>query len=591
MSKERDPMLKLFAYMQPYYPKLAISSVYSIINKIADLMPPVMVAWIIDNLSGNPPSWVVNLLGTADPITVATALALLIMFVFAFESFFEWLYDRGFQSLAQEVQHDLRLDAYTKMQDREMAFFERERTGNLMAMLNNDVNQLQTFLNTGFNEILQMIVLIIFCGFVLVSVNLPLAMLGLVPVPIIIVASFFYKNLMSPKYKVIREAVGYVSNRLENNISGISVIKSFTAEKFERDRLAEESAYYRDKNIDAIRYNTAYVPIIRMFVAVGFTLTMLVGSYWLLQGKGGLTLGSITLFAMMIQRLLWPITRLGRIFDQYERANASARRVFALLDADKRIKEIEEPFTCTRSLGRLSVQDAHFSYQEGLPIVRGLSIEIAAGETIGIAGSTGSGKTTLIKLFLRLYDLDRGSISVDGVDIRDWSLRSLRQNIGLVSQDVYLFHGSVRDNIAYGMEDVPLEAVIGASKRAELHDFVDALPDAYESIIGERGIKLSGGQRQRLSIARAILKDAPILILDEATSAVDNETEKSIQKNLQSLTKDRTAIIIAHRLSTIRNADNILVLQDGQLAESGRHDELLERGKIYADLWNVQLGL
>ncbi len=584
-------MFKLFAYMQPHYGKLAISSFYSIINKIADLMPPVMVAWIIDNLSGNSPSWIVALLGTEDSMQIAVALALLIMLVFAFESFFEWLYDRGFQGLAQQVQHELRVDAYSKMQNRELAYFERERTGNLMSMLNNDVNQLQTFLNTGLNEILQIIVLVLFCGAVLMSVNAPLALVGLVPVPLILVGSFFYKNLMSPRYAKIREAVGYVSNRLENNISGISVIKSFTAEDFERERVWEESQHYKLMNLDAIRFNTAYIPMIRMLIAVGFTLTMLLGSYWFLTGKGGLTLGSITLFAMMIQRLLWPITRLGRIFDQYERANASARRVFSLMETEKKILEVEDAYSVKRARGEISLREACFAYQDSLPVIRNLSLEIDAGKTIGIAGSTGSGKTTLIKLFLRLYDLYSGSIEVDGIDVRNWSLDSLRKNIGLVSQDVYLFHGSIKDNIAYGMQGKSLNEIETAAKRAELHEFVMTLPDAYDSMIGERGIKLSGGQRQRLSIARAVLKDAPILILDEATSAVDNETEKSIQRNLEGLTANKTAIIIAHRLSTIRNADQIIVLKDGQLAEAGQHDELLALGEIYAELWDVQLGL
>jgi ATP-binding cassette subfamily B protein len=327
-----------------------------------------------------------------------------------------------------------------------------------------------------------------------------------------------------------------------------------------------------------------------MLIALGFAATMALGAYWILSGNGKLTVGELTLFAMMIQRVLWPVTRLGSVFDEFERAKASARRIFGLMDTPNQIPNPENPISITNLKGEIELKNVHFQYDKGLEIIKDLNLKITSGSIIGIAGTTGAGKTTLIKLLLRLYDTTSGEILIDNHSIKDFDLTQLRRNIALVSQDVYLFHGSIRENIAYGMGDISLEAIENAAIKAELHDFIIQLPDRYDTIVGERGIKLSGGQRQRLSIARAILKNAPILILDEATSSVDTETERAIQKSLDELTKGKTALIIAHRLSTLRHADKIIVLKEGNIAESGSHESLLAKAGIYADLWNVQIG-
>jgi ATP-binding cassette subfamily B protein len=422
-------------------------------------------------------------------------------------------------------------------------------------------------------------------------VSVPLGLIGIAPIPFIILGSFYYQKKIAPFYKDIREGVGILGNRLENNISGILVIKSFTAELFEMKRVAAASTNYRDANFRAIRWNAVYVPIIRIFITLGFAGSLMVGTYWVLFEPGKFTIGSLAFFAMMIQRLLWPVTRLGVIFDEYERARASARRIFGLLDTPNQIQNPDHPQILPVQIGNISLKDLTFYYKKGSPILNRINFEIKAGQTIGVAGPTGGGKTTLIKLLLRLYDVKGGSIQIEGIDLRHLDLKDLRQKIALVSQDVYLFHGSVKENIAYGMPEVNNASLIEASKKAQLHDFIETLPDKYETIIGERGIKLSGGQRQRLSIARAMLKDAPILILDEATSSVDTETERAIQQNIRHLTKNKTAIIIAHRLSTIRNADKILVLKDGNIQESGHHEELIALNGVYADLWRVQIGI
>jgi ATP-binding cassette subfamily B protein len=581
---------RLFKYLGAYSRKINFTILTSIINKIVDLMPPIMVGWLIDSVSGNTPRWIAEYFNISTPLSIAMFFGFLIIIIFGVESFTEWLLKLGFMRLAQRVQHDLRIDAYKQMQGREIAYFENNRTGNLMAIMNDDINQLERFLNTGFNEIIQLITLIIFASIWLFGVSWELTLIGFLPIPLILVGNFYFQRLIGPYYREVRKAVGELSSRLENNISGILVIKSFTAEDYETERVEKVSENYRDKNFQAIKFSAAYVPLIRMLIAIGFGATMALGAYWIIIGNGKLTVGELTLFAMMIQRVLWPLTRLGSIFDELERAKASIRRIFGLIDAPNEIPNATNPVKIETVKGNISLENIHFSYPNGLKIINGLDINIKAGETVGIAGTTGSGKTTLIKLLLRLYDVNSGEIKIDDHNLKNWDLTKLRKNIGLVSQDVYLFHGTIAENIAYGMGDVSTVEIIVAAKKAELHDFIIQLPETYETIVGERGVKLSGGQRQRLSIARAILKNAPILILDEATSAVDTETERAIQQSLNQLTKGKTALIIAHRLSTLRHSNKIIVLKDGNIAESGTHQALLAKSGIYSDLWNVQIG-
>lgn len=583
-------MRRLFQYLDNYKSSLSFAIFSSITNKIFDLMPPFLTAWLIDTVSGNVPAWISSWTGMSDLWSIVIFITILTLIIFGFESFFEWLFKREFMQLAQRVQHDLRMDAYNSLQNRELGYFEEQRTGNLMSMLNNDVNQLERFLNNVFNEIVQLIVLVLFAGWSLCAVSLELGLLGMLPIPFIIWGSVYYQKKVAPYYKEIRENVGMLGSRLENNISGILVIKSFTAERFETQRVREVSEDYLKANYKAIRWSSVYVPIIRIFITLGFAGTLMIGAYWVLYEPGRFTLGSLAFFAMMIQRLLWPVTRLGVVFDEYERARASARRIFGLLDTPNQLPDPKQAKENLQWQGDITLENVDFHYQNGQTILKNVNLNIQAGQTIGVAGPTGGGKTTLIKLLLRLYDVTKGSVSLDGIDIRHIKKDTLRRQMALVSQDVYLFHGTILENIAYGMGEIGLKKVIDAAKKAQLHDFIDALPQKYEAIIGERGIKLSGGQRQRLSIARAILKDAPVLILDEATSAVDTETERAIQQNLAQLTKDKTAIIIAHRLSTIRQADKIVVLKDGHIREMGTHEALVAQNGVYAELWKVQTG-
>jgi ATP-binding cassette subfamily B protein len=366
----------------------------------------------------------------------------------------------------------------------------------------------------------------------------------------------------------------------------VLTVKSFNREEKEFNRILTSSTEVKSANYHAIKLSAAFIPIIRIAILFGFTATLLIGGFMALDGEINVAMYSVLLF--ITQRLLWPLTELGDTFDLYQRAMASFKRINALKNTQP---DIQNGSIEAGSIEKfIALEDVNFSYVDNFPVLNDVSINIKKGSTTAIVGSTGSGKSTLIKLLLRLYDVKAGKIKFDDIDIKDLNIHSLRKTIGLVSQDIFLFEGTVFENIAYGNLEASNGDIWKAAKLSESDEFINLLPNKEDTIVGERGQKLSGGQRQRISIARAILKNPEILILDEATSAVDNETEAAIQRSLDTLKEGRTVIAIAHRLSTIRNADIIYVLEKGQIVESGTHEELVKLKKVYANLWDVQTG-
>ncbi|MCB0225309.1 MAG: ABC transporter ATP-binding protein, partial [Anaerolineae bacterium] len=507
-------------------------------------------------------------------------------------SIFQYAYAVLWLNLAQALQHELRIDAYAHVQSLEMAYFEDRSTGGLMAILNDDINQLERFLDIGANEILQLITTIMVIGGMFIVLVPSVAWMTILPMPIIIWGSIRFQKLLAPRYAAVREQVGVLNSQLSNNLGGIATIKSFTAEAYEVKRIAKESDYYQETNRRAIKLSSAFVPLIRMVIVIGFIAIMVFGGQMALNGT--LNVGVYSVLVFMTQRLLWPLTRLGDTLDLYQRAMASTARVLDLLDTQPQIIEGTTHLPVQQIRGEITFDNVIFEYSNSNgnrpSVLSGLSLHIPAGETAAIVGATGAGKSTVIKLLLRFYDVKSGHVCLDGHDIRELRLADLRGAIGLVSQDVFLFHGTVHENITYGTFDATDEQIVRAAKIAEAHDFIINLPQGYDTIVGERGQKLSGGQRQRLSIARAVLKDPPVLILDEATSSVDNETEAAIQRSMERIAVGRTTIVIAHRLSTVRNAHKIFVLDRGRLVEQGRHETLIAANGIYASLWRVQTG-
>lgn len=578
---------RLLRYARGYRRRIIAATTCSVINKLFDIAPEILIGVAIDVVVNQEQSFVARL-GFETAQQQITILAVLTFFIWAGESLFEYLYQILWRNLAQRLQSDLRQDAYEHAQRLDMSFFEARSSGQLVATMNDDVNQLERFLDGGANAMIQVAVTVVAVGAVFFVLSPLIALLAFTPIPLIIWGAFYFQRKAGPLYADVREKVGDLSSRLANNLGGIATIKSFTAELREARRLKQASEAYVEANRQAIRISSAFIPVIRMAILAGFLATFTVGGMMALNGD--LNVGAYGVLVFLTQRLLWPLTGLAEVIDLFERAMASTRRILDLLAEpvnvrDQAGKDLEQPVQ-----GRVAFDQVGFHYASSGAGVNGISLEVPAGNTLALVGATGSGKSTLIKLLLRFYDSTHGEIRLDGQAIRDVSLKSLRDAIGLVSQDVYLFEGSIRDNLAYGKPEATDEEIIEAARTAEAWSFISQLPQGLDTPVGERGVRLSGGQRQRLSLARALLKDPPVLVLDEATSAVDNETEAAIQRSLRRIGHNRTVVMIAHRLSTIVDADNIAVIDGGQVVEQGDHKTLLALNGAYAAQWRVQTG-
>ena len=575
----------LFNYALEQDTKVRRGIVYSILNKIFDLAPPVLIGIAIDIVVEGSDSFIGNL-GYSDRRQQLIILAVLTFIIWGLESAFDYIAAVTWRNISQDIEHSLRTDAFNNVLGLDLAFFENKSSGRLMAILNDDVNQLETFLDNGANRLVQTATTVLVIGGTFLYISPLVAVFAFIPIPIIIFGSLRFTNRIAERYTKIRNDIENLNANLSNSITGILTVKSFNREKKESERITLSSNEVKSANYHAIRLSAAFIPIIRIAILFGFTATLLIGGFLALDGEIKVATYSVMLF--ITQRLLWPLTELGVIFDSYQKAMASFRRIINLKNTTPTIDNGNEKLTSFNN--KIEISNLNFEYVKNFPVLNDISIDINKGQTTAIVGSTGSGKSTLIKLILRLYDSTSGEIKFDGKNIRDLELDSLRNKIGLVSQDIFLFEGTVFENIAYGNLDAKDEEVWEAAKLSESDKFINLLPNKENTIVGERGQKLSGGQRQRISIARAILKNPEILILDEATSAVDNETEAAIQRSINTLKEGRTVIAIAHRLSTIRNAEIIYVLEEGKVVESGNHESLLEINGVYSKLWSVQTG-
>lgn len=587
MSSQSPPIVQLFRYMRPYRIRLFLATLNSVLNKWFDLAPPFLIAAAVDIAVRREDS-IFGYFGITSLETQLYTLGILTFIIWGFESLFEYIYKILWRNLAQTVEHDLRMDAYSHLQKLEMEFFEDRQTGGLMAILNDDINQLERFLDIGANDLIQITTtaITILLSFFLLSPEV--AWLAIIPMPFILLFSIKFQKSLEPRYAQVREKVGILNGQLSNNLTGMATIKSYTAESYEVGRISASSQAYRESNQQAIKYSSAFSPMIRMIIVVGFTLMLIFGGIRTINGL--LEVAAYSAMIFLTQRLLWPLTRLGETFDQYQRAMASTSRVLGLLERESKIQSGPTRLPLEQVRGEIGLDNIHFSYASRAPLFKGLNVDIKAGENVAFVGSTGAGKSTVVKLLLRFYDPTEGRMTLDDTDLRELNLNDIRSAIGLVKQDTFIIDGTVRENIAYGHPDVSLDQIVEAARIAEIHEFVQSLPEKYNTLVGERGQKLSGGQRQRISIARAVLKNPPILVLDEATSSVDNETEAAIQRSLEKIIVGRTTIIIAHRLSTIRNADRIFVLEEGVIVEEGTHDNLVRQNGQYASLWRVQTG-
>ena len=585
---EGGPFKRLLRYMSPHKGTIRLATLCSVLNKIWDLAPPLLIGLAVDVVVQREESFLAGF-GIEDAWHQLIFLSVLTFLIWGLESLFEYFYGVLWRNLAQTVQHELRLETFSHVQKQGMGWFDERQKGDILAILNDDINQLERFLDKGANDLLQVTTTVIVVGAVFLAISWEVALFAVLPIPIIIWGSFLYQRNLEPRYAEVRNTAGKLNALLENDLSGMSTIQSFTAEDRELERVEDLSNEYRNANKKAIRLSVAFVPMIRMAILCGFTATLLLGGWFTLQGV--LAIGAYSVLVFMTQRLLWPLTRLGETFDLYQRAMASSTRVLDVLSSPTEIVQGDySPDREEIASSDIKIKSVSFAYSGRENVFDGLDLNIKSNETTGIVGATGSGKTTLIRLLLRFAEPNSGDIQWAGRPLPEWNLNTLRSSMSLVDQHITLFPTTILENIRYGNPTATDEEVKAAGLIAEASGFIEELPDAWGTMVGEGGHRLSGGQRQRLAIARAVLKDAPVLILDEATSAVDNETEAALQRSISKISRDRTAIIIAHRLSTIRNAHRIVVLENGVIIEDGTHEDLVSKRGTYARMWAVQTG-
>ena len=605
------PMRNLLRYARPYWPRISAGVFAAVCTRAARLVPPVVVATAIDRVvlgSGEaglladlgvlPGGAIVGeaaRLAFLERLVAIAALAYLLRSVTRFGS--RYL----LQSSAQKIQRDLRNETYDHLQHLSMDFFANHQTGGMMSILNSDINRLEQFLNTEFRQLIRVVATVSGIAAVLWYYSPSLALVALAPVPLIGLASAGFLRWIEPRYKSIRETVGRLNSRLENNLGGVAVVKAFDRYAFERERVADQSAAYHDEQVAALRIRRAFFAMLRLFTGIVFVVVLYVGGQSIVTSSPDAALvstGAFAAFFLYLRRLYSPMRRIGRSANKYQLAKSSAERVFGLLGREPTVTTPPDPHAPDSVAGRVEFEDVSFSYDGRERVVDSVDLEVAPGETVGLAGPTGAGKSTLTKLVPRLYDVDEGRVLVDDRDVREYDLGPLRGAVAVVEQSPYLFSGTVAENVAYGDadalaaeradDDAHRDRVVEATRAAAAHEFVADLPEGYDTRVGERGVKLSGGQRQRIAIARALLNDPAIIIFDEATSDVDTETEERIAEGIDRLVADRTAFVVAHRLSTIRDADQIVVMDEGQIVESGTHEALLAAGGEYASLWRAQ---
>ena len=579
--------LRFFKYAKKWRLKIYLSTFYSVINKLFDIAPEILLGIAVDVVASSGDNFLdyFGIHGSEDQVIT---LALLTFGIWAFESIFQYMYMVGWRNIAQSIEHDIRRDLYKNVQSLDINWFENQKLGNISSIINDDVNQLERFLNNGINQIVQIIVSSILIGGVFFFISPLIAAIILIPIPIIFFISMFFQKNLSPKYLEVRESVGKMSASIFNNLLGISTIKSFASESREIQRIEKLSHNYLEKNQRAIKLSSAFVPVVRMGVLSGFLATMVFGSLMALNNE--ISAGEFAMLLFLTQRFLWPFTSLGEIVDLFERSMASTKRILDTLDFRPNINDgsIKDFSNFDQSIAFKSIQ---FYYNKQNIVFNDISFTVQNKKITAIVGPTGIGKTSLVKLLLRFYEPQKGDVLIGDESIKNLELQRLRRNIGLVGQDTFLFDGTIQENIIYPEEDVDFKKMNRVAELSQSYEFIQDFDQGFNTLIGERGIKLSGGQKQRLAIARALYKDPSILVFDEATSSIDNHTESLIQKSMKDICKDRTALIIAHRLSTIRYADNIIVIDKGKIAEQGNHEELLLKNGLYKKLWDIQTGV
>jgi ABC-type multidrug transport system fused ATPase/permease subunit len=568
---------RLFSYLTPYWKTLLVSGVLLLGRAGTELIPPLFQREIVDGV-----------VAAADLSRLGMLIALLVG-VYAFQQLINAADMFIRHALGERFILDLRVRIYQYLQKLSLSFFERTSTGELMSRVTNDVNALENFVTHGSALTAVDLLRLVGGTIILFVLDARLALLVLLPVPILAVSLRYFNTRIRPIYRRIRARLGDINAQLQDSLSGIRVVQAFVQEAQQLARFTAESEAYYQARVQGIRYWATFFPAMRFVAAMGTVIVLAAGSIMVVDGS--LSLGTLVAFLSYTISFYEPINRLTEVDNVFQEAIAAGERIFELLDTTADIRDAPEAVELPPILGDVTFDDVHFRYGTGDKVLHDVTFRMAPGEVVALVGPSGAGKTSIANLLCRFYDPIHGGITVDEVDLRQVKLSSLRSQVAVVLQDTFLFNTSVRDNLLYGKPHATDEELLAATKAAYAHEFIEALPDGYNTEIGERGVKLSGGQKQRLALARALLADPRILILDEATSSVDAEAEYLIQQALDAVLKGRTALVIAHRLSTIRNADKIIALEEGRIVEIGDHHELMGRGGLYSQLYQRQLEL
>ena len=561
--------------LSPYWKTIVISALLLIGRACLELVPPLIQREIIDEVITTR-----NLSYLGIIITVLIGAYALNQLVQIGDNYVR-------HSLGEKFIFDLRVRLYAYLQKMSLSFFERTSTGELMSRVTNDLSALESFVTHGSALTAVDCMRLIGGATILFVLDWRLAALVMIPVPILALAFRHYNTKIRPVYRQVRARLGNINAKLQDNLSGIRVIQAFAREDIEYKRFSKESERYYRARVKGIRYWSIFFPAIRFFGAMGTVIVLGVGSIMVVKDQ--MSLGTLVAFIAYIASIYDPINRLTEVDNIFQEAIAAGERIFELLDETMEVKDAPDAIGLPVIQGEMVFDQVHFKYGSGDPVLHSVSFTMAPGEVVALVGPSGAGKTSIANLICRFYDPVKGHISIDGYNLRSIKLTSLRRQVAVVLQDSFLFNNTVAENLHYGQPDATKHELIAAARAANAHDFIMQLPDGYDTEVGERGVKLSGGQKQRLALARAILADPRILILDEATSSVDAEAEYLIQQALERVLKGRTALVIAHRLSTIRNADKIIVLDRGRIAETGNHTELMQRGGLYNQLYQRQM--
>lgn len=565
---------KFFSYYRPHRRLFIIDFTSAIIVAILELAFPLAVQWFIDTL-----------LPTKDWDTIVTVSVLLLL-VYLISTFLQYIVSYLGHKLGINIETDMREQLFTHVQRQSFRFFDNTKTGHVMSRITNDLFDIGELAHHGPEDFFIAIMTFIGAFAIMYNINPELAIIAIIMIPFLILLVTFSNIKMNNAWKNMYIKIADVNGRVEDSVSGVRVVQSFTNEEFEIQRFRKDNGQFRLAKLVAYKVMAGTHSSIFMMTRLMTLVVLVVGAWFLVNDR--LSYGELVSFVLFINVLIKPVDKISALLELYPKGMAGFRRFLDLIDQDPEIVDRPNAHKVNHLQGNITFDDVHFSYDQHQTVLSDINLQVKAGETVAFVGPSGAGKTTICSLIPRFYDVNEGSISIDGLDIRDMTKHSLRSQIGIVQQDVFLFTGTIQENIAYGKKDATPEEIKEAARKAHLEEFISELPDGYETQIGERGLKLSGGQKQRLAIARMFLKNPPILILDEATSALDTETEKIIQQSLTELAENRTTLIIAHRLATIRNADRVIVVTKEGIVEDGSYSDLVEADGIFARLHNIQ---